>query len=73
MMQDWEIKVRTGFPSLHVMMSFIIVATDGSIAAMTTTVSSLSWFEEWLLYFEWLWGRTATSFEALKLKYGKLD
>ena len=41
---------------------------------MTTTVtSSLSWFEEWLLYFEWLWGRTATSFEALKLKYGKLD
>jgi hypothetical protein len=40
---------------------------------MTTTASSLSWFEEWLLYFEWLWGRTATSFDALRLIYNDVD
>ena len=65
-------------PKRHCNESYIYCAeawtAHNTSPTMTTTVtSSLSWFEEWLLYFEWLWGRTATSFEALKLKYGKLD
>lgn len=40
---------------------------------MTKTISNLSWFEEWMLYFEWLWGRRAVSFEVLRMNYRDLD
>jgi hypothetical protein len=52
-MTDSEVKRLTGFPSLLLLLVYIVVICDGSIIdQMMVTNSSLTWFEEWVLYFE---------------------
>ena len=43
------------------MLSFVMVVCNGDITKMIETVSErLTWFEEWVYYFEAVWGRTHT-------------
>jgi hypothetical protein len=57
-MRDAEVKRVTGFPSLLHLLVFVVIVCDGSIEQMMVANSSLTWFEEWVLYFEFVWGRT---------------
>jgi hypothetical protein len=54
---DDEVKRVTGFPSLMLMLVFIVIVNDGSTDAMMVTHSSLTWLEEWVLYLEFVRGR----------------
>ena len=63
---DSEIKRRTGFTSEMSMLSFIMIVCNGEINIMRETASDvLTWYEEWLYYFEAVWGRTHTRWEDL--------
>ena len=67
---DSEIKRRTGFSGEISMLSYIMIVCNGEIDEMTKTTSQmLTWFEEWLYYFEALWGRTHTRWEDLSAMY----
>ena len=52
-----EVKRRTGFHDLKLMLSFAALICGGDLAVMTRTSSQLTWLEEWLFYFEFGWGR----------------
>ncbi|MGH7955323.1 MAG: hypothetical protein ACREOZ_05115, partial [Gloeomargaritales cyanobacterium] len=55
---DDEVNRRTGFPSRILLLRFIAIVCNGSTHTMTERTSSLTWFEEWFFYFEYVWGRT---------------
>ena len=57
---DKYIKHHTGFKSLSCMMYFILVVCKGDVEIMMTTTTQLTYFEEWLLYFTIVWGRSCT-------------
>ena len=57
-LSDAEVKRRTGFESKVMMMAMIIISCNGDHDQMICTVTSLTWFEEWLMYYEILWGKT---------------
>jgi hypothetical protein len=52
---DKEVKRRTGFESFQLMMLFLCVVCDGKVETMMETVSTMTWLEEWLLYFEMMY------------------
>ena len=55
-----RIKRKTGFDSENDMLAFIFVVCNGDIQKImeTTHLSVLTWYEEWCIYFEKMWGRT---------------
>ena len=55
---DQEVQHCTGFCSLAFLLSYTAIISDGDVTNMGTTVSTLTWFEEWFLYFEMIWGKT---------------
>jgi len=55
---DKEVKERTGFESLLLLLCFVAIVCDGDVDSMTMTTSSLTWFEEWFFFFEMVWGRS---------------
>lgn len=55
--KDTLIKEMCGFESDDDMICFIITVCNGDFDVMTNTVSRLTWYEEWLLYFDCVWGR----------------
>jgi hypothetical protein len=59
-MDDCIIKTTTGFPSLSALTCYVIVLHRGNIKDIINTKSTLSltWFEEWVVVFERLWGRS---------------
>ncbi len=64
-----EIKRRTGFKSEIDMFKFIGVICNGDIEKMTQTTSNLTWYEEWMLFFEYLWGRTNSRIDDIAALY----
>ena len=60
-----QVRERTGFKSLALLLSYIAVICNGKISDMTNRQSYLSWFEEWFLDFQWVWGREATRMTSL--------
>ena len=64
-MSSREIKRRTGFRNEKDMFRFIGIVCDGEIKKMIETTSHLTWFEEWVVYFEYMWGRTQSRFQDL--------
>ncbi len=54
-MSNNDVKLHTGFPSLFILLAFVVILCDGSIANMTEKVTNLTWYEEWIVYFEWVW------------------
>lgn len=54
-----EVYRRTGFVDLKAMLSYMAVVTNGDFSLMTKTSSTMTWMEEWLFFFEMIYGRTA--------------
>ena len=53
-MSDKEIKRRTGFTSEAALLSYIFVVYNGDIETVLKRTSSLTWYEEWFLVFEYI-------------------
>ena len=53
-----EVNHRTGLCDLCLLLSFVSVVCGGDLTSMTRTSSILTWFEEWILCCEFVWGRT---------------
>jgi hypothetical protein len=69
MLNDERVKVQTGFPCLLSMLSYISIVCDGNIKEMTTSTSTLTWFEEWYMYLEIVYGKSASRWVDVSLKY----
>jgi hypothetical protein len=67
---DDEVKRRTGFRSLQMLLGYIIVASNGEISVLTQRNTSLTWYEEWFLHLEYKWGRTLTRLWDVEKAYG---
>lgn len=56
---DRQVKKETGFKTRNMLLAFTIIACHGDMAEVIhTTTKHLTWFEEWYLFYENLWGRT---------------
>lgn len=55
---DNEIKRRTGFVTETSMLAFISIVCNGHWNNVIYLLSTLSWYKEWLFYFEFVWGKT---------------
>ena len=49
---DKEIHRRTSFKTLNDLLFVVVVATNGDLTLLSKTISPLTWFEEWMLFFE---------------------
>ena len=47
------------------MMKYIMIVCNANFDTMMTTQSNLTWFEEWMLFFEMMWGKTHTRVKDL--------
>jgi hypothetical protein len=70
---DNRVKIHTGFPSLLNLLSFIAVICDGDVDKMTKTCTTLTWFEEWYLYFEVVYGKSIRRWVDATDKYNAAD
>lgn len=68
-----EVKRRTGFPTEKALLSYVFVVCNGDIDVIKQRRSSLTWYEEWFLHFEFIWGRSLTRFIDLHATYGIYD
>jgi hypothetical protein len=66
---DKYIKMSTGFPSKASFISFICILCDGNIETIEKRVSSLTWYEEWLAYFQVIWCKHVTRWQDAEFKY----
>jgi hypothetical protein len=60
---DVEIKRRTGFKSEAAMLSFVSVVCNGDFNLIEYAPSTLTWYEEWIFYFEFIWGKSLSRWE----------
>jgi hypothetical protein len=72
-MTDERIKIQTGFPSLIALLGFIAVVCDGDIDEITSSSSNLTWFEEWFLFMEVIYGKTVPRWSDVSIKYDASD
>ena len=66
------VRRRTGFEDLCQLLSFASVVCAGDLellVATSTLAKNVSWLEEWLLYFEWGYGRSRLRWEDLADDY----
>jgi hypothetical protein len=69
-LNDTLIKIQTGFPSLLSLLGFIAVVCEGEIKTITRqSTSTLTFFEEWYMFFEVVYGRTLSRWIDTELKY----
>ena len=66
---DGEVKRRTNWENETSMIQYIMVICNGDFYKMEQKVSTLTWFEEWFLFFEVIWGRTLLRWEDVKGVY----
>jgi hypothetical protein len=64
-----HVKRRTGFPDMFALLRFVLIACNGNIDLVRTRISTITWLEEWFLFFEWTWGRSFTRLEDAEEKY----
>lgn len=55
------------------LLSYVMVVCDGDISTVTYRVSSLRFFEEWMLYFEFICRKTVPSVAATLSTYDLKD
>lgn len=68
-LRDSEVKRRTDFLTKAMLLGIIIIYYNGDHNNMKKTVTLLTWFEEWFLYFKVIWGRTVTSWMDIEKTY----
>lgn len=66
---DKEAKRCTGFASAVSLLSYITVVCNANFDTMTSTQSEMTWFEEWFLYLEVVWGRSCARWVDFEAKY----
>ena len=71
-MTDKEVHRKTAFPNKPDLLKYIIMMHNGNAESMGKTVSSLSWFEEHVLYFEWSYHQTERQHEDM-VAYSGID
>ena len=69
-LSDDDVKHYTGFFSLYGLLSYIIIIHNGDIDNLKTSETTLTWFEQWFLYFEYVWGRESITLEGMAKRYG---
>jgi len=67
---DGAIQQLTGFVSMFALLAFILVVCNGDVDVMLESCTELTWFEEWVLYFQCMWGRQNITEESLAFWYG---
>jgi hypothetical protein len=60
------VKARTGFVSMFSLLSFVVVVCNGDVVQMMKKESSMTWFEEWFLFFQWERGHKSTPLTLLQ-------
>merc|ERR1712032_1206587 len=53
-----EIKRRTGFCDLFYLLSYVIIICGGDMDQITVTSTKLTWLEEWIFFFEYIYGHS---------------
>jgi hypothetical protein len=52
------------------MLSFVLIVNNGIMRlVIECETAALTWFEEWFLYFEYMWGRTLSREVDAAVKY----
>jgi hypothetical protein len=69
-MSDREMHARTGFQNELMLLAYIVIVCNGNGDRMTETCSSLTWYEEWFLFFEYKYQRTLSSLSSATSIYG---
>jgi DDE superfamily endonuclease len=64
-----SIKITTGFPSVAMFLSYIMVATNGDIELIEQTTTYLTWLEEWLVFYETVRGKNSTRWVDLTIRF----
>lgn len=64
-----EVKRRTGFRDLLMLLSYATVVSNSDIECLVKTSSKLTWLEEWVFVFEFLCGHTATRWQECEKEY----
>ena len=67
---DKEVKRCTGFVSMTALLAYIAVVCNENFDQMKQSSSEMTWFEEWFMYFEIVWGRSSARWIDVKAKYG---
>jgi hypothetical protein len=66
---DEMMKKRTGFVNESAMLAFVCAVCNGDIQKIKEThTSNFTWYEEWMLYFEAVWGRTHTTWDRILIE-----
>jgi hypothetical protein len=71
-MDDNIIHLNTGFPSVSAMLCYIIIINKGNTEDIINqkTTNKMTWFEEYLFFFECLWGRWIVRWSDGSYQYG---
>jgi len=65
-----EVKRRTGFRDLKLLLRYSAVVYGGNLDEMAKTVTKMTWLEELLLCYEFTWGRSNVRMKELEKQYG---
>ena len=64
-MTDKEIKRRTGYPNEKALLTYIFIICNGDMSIIKQRQTSLTWYEEWFMHFEYIWSRSLTRISDL--------
>ena len=64
-----EVKQLTGFDDLKMMLSFASIVCSGDLTKMTRRNSMLTWLEEWVFYYQFVWSRTIVRYADYEKQY----
>ena len=65
---DAEIKRRTGWLNENMMLGFIAIVCNGNINHIQYSPLTMSWLEEWMFYFEFVWGKSLRRWDDASCK-----
>ena len=51
------------------LLSLVLTVCDGSVSKMTNRVTQLTWYEEWFLYLEFVYGKTICTVSSVSVLY----
>ena len=67
---DREVLRRTGFGSLSALLAYVFIVSNSNIDIIMHRKSSLTWFEEWFLHFEYNYLQSMTRYDDIHAVYG---
>jgi len=51
-----DVMRKTGFHDLFCLLSYAVIICGGDINLITSSFSKMTWLEEWIFYFEFIYG-----------------